>query len=600
MSEKEELEKKLRELKQRRQARTHRSNIEETVENLVRQKEAKSIIPEEEQKTEIKNTSPIKQQQQNQQKQCEQQQANIQPQKIRNMEFVQFVGEINIVSKEKQTYEVKIQCNLDQEKQFHNQPDYVEEKEKTQSMKVQTSNTQKQEQQEIIKSPTQIIGNKQQIFTQPEKVTLSQEDISHITKSKNFLDFFHRSSKLVEKVLEKDQIDICALEDIIGQQVHNEQNVTKSYLTHYLKLKDTQYSQNRVITSLEWSPNRNDLLLASYSQNEQGNINDPVGLVALWSLGLKSRPEFYCFCQSQVTVAKFYPYQENLILGGLYNGQIVLWDLRAKTLPVSRTSFTVGHSYPIYSLDVVGSLNAHNIVSVSNDGKLCTWNLSMGTMLQKTVDQQLQNAQNSTKQKQDINVTCMQFPQGDTNNFYIGAEDGQIYRSQLHQKQNNSSQNIVSQCQAHDAMISSLSISNDPNGVHQLSGLVLTSSFDWTVKLWNPKQGGEFKHIQTFDYSEDYVFDVQWNTVNPTIFASVDGEGYLDIFDLSEDIENPQYHEQEGILFIQIQQKYIYLKDKYALNKCKWSNDGLKIATGDSRGTINIYNLDKKKNETKK
>ena len=43
--------------------------------------------------------------------------------------------------------------------------------------------------------------------------------------------------------------------------------------------------------------------------------------------------------------------------------------------------------------------------------------------------------------------------------------------------------------------------------------MVLTSSFDWTVKLWNPKQNGEFKHIWTFDYSEDYVYDVAWNTV---------------------------------------------------------------------------------------
>lgn len=40
-----------------------------------------------------------------------------------------------------------------------------------------------------------------------------------------------------------------------------------------------------------------DLFLASYGHNEEGNINDPLGLVLLWSLSLKARPEFYCFCQ---------------------------------------------------------------------------------------------------------------------------------------------------------------------------------------------------------------------------------------------------------------------------------------------------------------
>lgn len=30
------------------------------------------------------------------------------------------------------------------------------------------------------------------------------------------------------------------------------------------------------------------------------------------------------------------------------------------------------------------------------------------------------------------------------------------------------------------------------------------------------------------------------------MFCSVDGEGFLDVWDLAEDVENPAYHEQEG------------------------------------------------------
>lgn len=39
--------------------------------------------------------------------------------------------------------------------------------------------------------------------------------------------------------------------------------------------------------------------------------------------------------------------------------------------------------------------------------------------------------------------------------------------------------------------------------------------------------------------------------------------------------------------------------DKFALNKCRWSVDGSKLATGDSRGNMNVYNLDRKVNIAK-
>lgn len=64
-------------------------------------------------------------------------------------------------------------------------------------------------------------------------------------------------------------------------------------------------------------------------------------------------------------------------MGGLYNGQVVVWDLRAKHTPEKRSTLNSGgHSYPIYGLSVVGSQNANNLISSSNDGRVCIWNLA--------------------------------------------------------------------------------------------------------------------------------------------------------------------------------------------------------------------------------
>ncbi len=51
--------------------------------------------------------------------------------------------------------------------------------------------------------------------------------------------------------------------------------------------------------------------------------------------------------------------------------------------------------------------------------------------------------------------------------------------------------------------------------------------------MWNPKVSE--KCLKTFSYSEDYIYDVKWNPVNPTMFASANGEGFIDIWDLSKE-----------------------------------------------------------------
>jgi dynein intermediate chain len=96
---------------------------------------------------------------------------------------------------------------------------------------------------------------------------------------------------------------------------------------------------------------------------------------------------------------------------------------------VQRTGLSSsGHKYPVYSLNVVGTQIANNIVSISNDGKLCSWDIKAFSTPVKVT--KLEN-------KSDINVTCAEFPEGDVNNFYFGAENGLMYRSTLHNSQAN-------------------------------------------------------------------------------------------------------------------------------------------------------------------
>jgi dynein intermediate chain len=76
-------------------------------------------------------------------------------------------------------------------------------------------------------------------------------------------------------------------------------------------------------------------------------------------------------------------------------------------IPFPSTMPTVkSHTHPIFCMDVVGTQNAHNLISVSTDGKLCSWNLDMLKEPVESFDLQAGN--------KSVAATCMSFPSADT------------------------------------------------------------------------------------------------------------------------------------------------------------------------------------------
>jgi len=66
--------------------------------------------------------------------------------------------------------------------------------------------------------------------------------------------------------------------------------------------------------------------------------------------------------------------------------------------------------------------------------------------------------------------------------------------------------------------------------------------------------------------------------VHPSVFASCDGDGYIDLWDLNRDTEAPVSRKKTG---------------NKAINCIKWSSDGKKIIAGDSEGIITLWQVDK-------
>ncbi|XP_059416942.1 dynein, cytoplasmic 1, intermediate chain 2a-like isoform X3 [Carassius carassius] len=392
---------------------------------------------------------------------------------------------------------------------------------------------------------------------------LTEEEKQQILHSEEFVTFFDHSCRIVERAL-SEQVDVFF--DYSGRALQDKEGESQAGATLSLnrQFADERWSKHRVVTCLDWSPQYPELLAASYSSNEDAP-HEPDGVALVWNMKYKkTTPEYVFHCQSAVMSAAFAQFHPNLLVGGTYSGQIVLWDNRSnKGTPVQRTPLSASaHTHPVYCVNVVGTQNAHNLISISTDGKMCSWSLDMLTSPQDSLELVF-------KQSKSVAVTSMSFPLGDINNFVVGSEDGSVYSACRH----GSKAGISEMFEGHNGPITGLDC-HTAAGPVDFSHLFVTSSFDWTVKLWSTKNN---KPLYSFEDNSDYVYDVMWSPTHPALFACVDGVGHLDLWNLNNETEVPTASAT--------------VEGSPALNRVRWTHSGREVAVGDSEGRVHIYDV---------
>ncbi|XP_055843206.1 cytoplasmic dynein 1 intermediate chain-like isoform X1 [Episyrphus balteatus] len=143
-------------------------------------------------------------------------------------------------------------------------------------------------------------------------------------------------------------------------------------------------------------------------------------------------------------------------------------------------------------------VGTHNVISISSDGKLCSWSLDMLSMPQDTLELQ-------QRQSKPIAITFMFFSSNEINNLamamFILLIDMEYVRVCL--KSMRSILRPVTGISTH------LNQSTPDFG-----DLFLTSSIDWTIKLWN------LKNQATRSLSLLHPTTAPWPCINKNIFQS--------------------------------------------------------------------------------
>ncbi|KAI9009825.1 WD40-repeat-containing domain protein [Gaertneriomyces semiglobifer] len=350
-----------------------------------------------------------------------------------------------------------------------------------------------------------------------------------------------------------------------------------------------ELTRGRPVMFLAWNRQNEDILAVAYGEQKPGP-NPSAGLVLCWSVKNPEWPERIYRSKSPVTSIDFSRSNSNLLACGFADGRIAIYDVRRRDdKPVLDNSDLAGkHHDPVWDLRWVErergdeQSRGETLVSVSTDGRVTQWLIRKGleytdlmTLKRVTRQQEVKTGDRTsnisaagTKAGSFIarqsGGLCMDFNPKDSNIYMVGTDDGHIHRCSW-----SYNEQYLATYFGHTGPV------NRVRWSPFVPSLFLSSSSDWTVRLWNQD---EEEPLFKFQGGKDSISDVAWSPASSTVFGCVSTDGRMEIWDLRFSVLDP------AILHTVLDRQLTSII--FALNAPV-------VLTGDDNGAVNVYKLRK-------
>ena len=208
---------------------------------------------------------------------------------------------------------------------------------------------------------------------------------------------------------------------------------------------------------------------------------------------------------------------------------------------------------------------------------------------------------------EDLSPTCMSFPVSDPTSFLVGTEEGTIFPCHRYDRAGaKAGVDARLRYKGHAAPVMGVDF-HPARGPVDLGDLVLSSSLDWTVKLWKTRAPSStsvptssssslLSHSLKDEHAvgplldlsrEDIVYDARWSPHKPGVFSSVDGAGNVEVWDLTDDIEVPVARAMPEVNR-SIQGGYA----AKSLEKVCWEEkEGKRLGVGGAAGMVTVFEV---------
>ncbi|XP_033738311.1 WD repeat-containing protein 63-like isoform X3 [Pecten maximus] len=114
-------------------------------------------------------------------------------------------------------------------------------------------------------------------------------------------------------------------------------NKADNHLKEYQSFTDLQFSKDRTITAIQWHPTIKGVVAVAVAEklsfderiDNCAKVIMTPSLILIWSFTDPIHPQLLLEAPDDIYSFQFSPSDPNIICGGCYNGQVVLWDISA-------------------------------------------------------------------------------------------------------------------------------------------------------------------------------------------------------------------------------------------------------------------------------
>jgi WD40 repeat protein len=323
-----------------------------------------------------------------------------------------------------------------------------------------------------------------------------------------------------------------------------------SFLPLWRFTSDKAVKPRQTVTAVVWNKKFPDLVAVGFgSYDFVTNTRSGTGLVCCYSLKNAAHPEYTFETPSGVMSLDWHPTLSPLLVAGLHDGTVCVFDARkggdkplySSSTPASR------HMGPVWQVTWTASQAPLSFHSISTDGNFCSWVLNK-TDLDKETVVELKLAHSNVLNVGDAadfsrssaplanapvepdralvtlsGGTCFDFNPA-IPMLVVGSEEGTI--STYHTAYNST---LAQSFDGHSMAVYAVRWNQfHPN-------IFISCSADWTVKIWEHTTRNA---IMTFDLHTS-IGDVVWAPYKSTVFACVTSDGWLKLFDLAASRHEP-------------------------------------------------------------
>ncbi|XP_063491935.1 cytoplasmic dynein 2 intermediate chain 2 isoform X9 [Symphalangus syndactylus] len=298
-------------------------------------------------------------------------------------------------------------------------------------------------------------------------------------------------------------------------------------------------AQGLHVTGISWN-STGSVVACAYGRLDHGDWGTLKSFVCAWNLdrrGLCPRqPSAVVEVPSAVLCLAFHPTQPSHVAGGLYSGEVLVWDLSRLEDPL-------------------------------------LWRT--GLMDDTHTDPVSQHPRGET----EVGATAVAFSSFDPRLFILGTEGGFPLKCSLAAREA-----ALTRMPSSVPLRAPAEFTFSPHGgpIYSVScspfhrNLFLSAGTDGHVHLYSMLQAPPLTSLQL---SLKYLFAVRWSPVRPLVFAAASGEGDVQLFDLQKSSQKPtvlikQTQDESPVYCLEFNSQQTQL-----------------LAAGDAQGTVKVWQL---------